>query len=172
MALLQLTPDLWIYQRDHIEQIWRLWTAHAVHVGWIHWAFNSIALMCLPYILPLSWRWMVTVFMIVAPLSSILIYAYCPQVQAYAGLSGVLHGLYVLAAISNWSRERLFATVLLLVLACKLIYEAICGDVGTAELIGQPVLTAVHDMGVIGAIGLWCASRVYDKINDCARSQG
>ena len=163
MAVLQLNPDLWIYQRDHIGQVWRLWTAHAVHVGWIHWAFNSIALMCLPFILPLSWRWMVTGFIILAPFSSILFYAYWPQVSAYAGLSGVLHGLYVLAALNNLQRERVFATALLVVMASKLIYEAICGDIGTARLIGQPVLTVAHDMGVIGAIGLWCINRVYYK---------
>ena len=52
-ACLQVFQEHFIYWRPiFFEEIWRWWTAHWVHVGWIHYALNMVAFACLPFIFP------------------------------------------------------------------------------------------------------------------------
>ncbi len=40
-ACLQVFPDTFIYWRESLlGEFWRLWTAHWVHVGWVHFLFK------------------------------------------------------------------------------------------------------------------------------------
>lgn len=154
MALLQMQPELWWYQRDS-GQLWRWWTAHGVHVSWIHWALNSIALVFLPLILPVSAGRLLSLLLLLPLWISCWLALDYPEVIRYAGLSGVLHGLYAAAALSSRPGDRRFAQLLLAGLMIKLAVEWGFGDLGTAQLIGQPVLTAAHRLGVLGALMMW-----------------
>jgi hypothetical protein len=51
-----------------------------------------------------------------------------------------------------YKKERNFATFVLLLILAKLIWENTIGSVGTAELIGSPVLVEAHLLGVIGGV--------------------
>ena len=124
-ACLQVFPDYFIYWRESLlGEFWRLWTAHWVHVGWIHFLLNI----------------------------SLVFYFYLPNIDAYAGLSGVLHGLYTAVALVylQYRKERNFAFLVLGLIVAKLIWENTFGQTGTAQLIGSPVLTEAHLYGAIG----------------------
>ena len=100
-ALLQLWMPQFIYQRDVMtSEPWRWWTAQWVHVGWRHYLLNMMALTCLPFIFPQSGRFkLLSALLVLSPMVSVGLYWFFPTVYAYAGLSGVLHGLYTWAAL-------------------------------------------------------------------------
>lgn len=86
------------------------------------------------------------------PFISLVFYFYLPYIEAYAGLSGVLHGLYTAVALVylQYRKERNFALLVLGLIIAKLIWENTFGQTGTAQLIGSPVLTEAHLYGAIG----------------------
>jgi len=128
---------------------------HWVHVGWIHFALNMLAFMCLPFIFPRVRVWhFVALLLILPPLISLSFYYFLADIEAYAGLSGVLHGMFTAIAIVHllYRKERMFASLVLFLILGKLIWENTLGASATAELIGSPVLVEAHLLGVIWGI--------------------
>ena len=152
-ACLQIFADYFIYWRpDLLAQFWRLWTAHWVHVGWIHYLLNMLAFACMPFIFPHVRVWQFAALLLVLPVCiSLSFYFGFPHIEAYAGLSGVLHGAYVAVALIHlsYAHERKFAAGVLGLIVLKLIWENTLGNTGTAELIGSPVLVEAHLLGAI-----------------------
>lgn len=157
-ACLQVFADHFIYLKpDLLTEFWRLWTAHWVHVGWIHFLLNMVAFACLPFIFPHVRNWhLVALLCILPPFISLIFYFFVPYIEAYAGLSGVLHGLYTAVGLVylQYLNERKFAILVLALIAAKLLWENTFGQTGTAQLIGSPVLTEAHWIGALG--GLLC----------------
>lgn len=157
-ACLQVFADHFIYWRPSLlTEFWRLWTAHWVHVGWIHFLLNMLAFACLPFIFPHVRNWHLwALLLVLPPFISLVFYFYLPYIEAYAGLSGVLHGLYTAVGLVylQYKKERKFAILVLALIAAKLIWENTFGQTGTAQLIGSPVLTEAHWIGAMG--GLVC----------------
>ena len=155
-ACLQVFADSFIYwQAGFFKEFWRIWTGHWVHVGWIHFALNMLAFACLPFIFPRVKVWHFVALLVLLPLFiSLCFYYFFPDIEAYAGLSGVLHGAYVTVACVHllYKKERNFAAFVLFLILAKLIWENTIGSVGTAELIGSPVLVESHLLGVIGGV--------------------
>lgn len=152
-ASLQVFAEHFIYWYPALlQEFWRLWTAHWVHVGWIHFALNMLAFICLPFIFPWAKVWhFIALLLLLSPLISLSFYCFLPNIQAYAGLSGVLHGAYVCIAIVHLlsTRDRAFSSIVLCLVLAKLVWENTMGSTGTAELIGSPVLIEAHLLGVI-----------------------
>lgn len=155
-GLLQLDMNTFIYQRDLMTgEPWRWWTAHWVHVGWRHYALNMLAFLSLPFIFPqLQRQTLLLGLLVLPPLLSAGLYGLLPAVQAYAGLSGILHGIFVVAAIESLfiQRERNFAILVLVCFALKIGVEKWMGYSETAQFIQAPVLIESHQIGVLTGI--------------------
>lgn len=155
-GLLQLDMNTFIYQRDLMTgEPWRWWTAHWVHVGWRHYALNMLAFLSLPFIFPqLQRQTLLLGLLVLPPLLSAGLYELLPAVQAYAGLSGILHGIFVVAAIESLfiQRERKFAILVLVCIAVKIGVEKWMGYSETAQFIQAPVLIESHQIGVLTGI--------------------
>lgn len=155
-ASLQVFADHFIYWKPSLlTEFWRLWTAHWVHVGWMHFLLNMLAFACLPFIFPhVLNRHLCALLLILPPFISLIFYFYLPYIDAYAGLSGVLHGLYTAVSLVylQYPKERKFAILVLILIAAKLLWENTFGQAGTAQLIGSPVLTEAHLIGAIGGV--------------------
>ena len=176
-ASLQVFSDLFIYWRESLlTEFWRLWTAHWVHVGWMHFLLNMLAFACLPFIFPhAKTRQLTILLLLLSPFISLMFYFFMPDIEAYAGLSGVLHGMYVAVALVDlkYPKERNFAVLVLILVGVKLVWENTWGNSGTAQLIGSPVLVEAHWLGALGGVLLGCAyllkarlkSNTVDKIN-------
>lgn len=167
-AMLQLKPEWFIYQRTLMfEQPWRFLSAHWVHVGWIHYLLNMLAFICLPFIFPKIRTWLMVFMMICVPiLSSMTFYFFYPKIGLYAGFSGVLHGLYAVAALVSLTdvKERNFALLILLGLSAKLIWEATMGELSaTMRLIGSPILIEAHQVGVMIAVMILLLLKIIQK---------
>ena len=160
MALLQaIGPEYFRYERDWAStgEIWRVVTAHWVHVGWLHLLLNGLGLMvCISLTKP-GWsvrRWL-TSSVAMAIGISIMLTLYNPEVRDYAGYSGVLYGLYVLAAISLFRGDRLVAGLIIAAIAIKVMMEQVnFYDFNTGNLIGAEVIIDAHLYGLLMAIAI------------------
>ncbi len=141
-------------------EFWRLLTGHLVHTNWTHVAMNLGGLGLLTIALGRSLsarRW------VVAAVGSGLaiglwLYFLTTWPDTYVGLSGVLHALFATALVVATHARQLLALILLLALCVKVVLEvAFNGSEVTESLIGVPVVTSAHLIGVaFGSVaGIW-----------------
>ena len=168
-ASLQIFQEYFFYWRPVLdEEIWRVWTAHYVHVGWIHYALNMVGLACLPFIFPyVKIRYMLYLLIALPPLISLSFFYVYPHVEAYAGLSGVLHGMYMALAVYffKFEKERKFSLLVLALITGKILWENIFGSLDTAQMIGSPVLVEAHLTGAIWGALLSMLFLIYQHIS-------
>ncbi|HEX4376322.1 MAG TPA: rhombosortase [Steroidobacteraceae bacterium] len=158
MLLLNLAGDpvreLLCYERAALARFewWRLLSAHLVHLGWMHVLLNcgGLLLLWMLYareLTPARWLW-------IAGLSALAIdvglWFREPDVEAYLGASGVLHGIWAAGACAAYRRGDAMGAAMLLLLVVKLIYEQQSGaSVFEHDL---PMVPAAHLFGALGGI--------------------
>ena len=150
---------LWMrYDRQGLAhgQLWRLCSAHLVHLNWRHALLNAAAL-CLLWVLfageytARRWFWIVGGALVGIDAG---LWFLRPQVEWYVGASGILHGVLAAGALAGYRHRRESGALLLLLLIVKLVYEQSTGmSAVDSEL---PVLPDAHLFGVLGGlIGAW-----------------
>ena len=134
-------------------QVYTLLTAHWVHINFRHYLHNVTALIIIMLLLAptLDWRRWLFALIISSLLISALLLLWPPASDNYAGLSGLLHGLFVAGCISLWREARLLALVLMVMLAGKLLMEFIF-DAGLLHTAGFTVVKIAHLYGVLGGL--------------------
>ena len=165
------------YDRAAIEngQVWRLITAHLVHLGWAHLWPNLLALLLIGGLLeeflnPVEWliASLVTGFAI-----SVGLYLLHPDTEWYVGLSGVLHGLVACGVVMMIRARALGLGIGLGVgLTLKLLWEVVYGPVPlTAASVGGAVVVPAHLYGAVsGALaGVAFAAARWRAAPDTAR---
>lgn len=142
------------YERALIgEQPWRLVSGHLVHLGTSHLLLNLAGLALIAWVFApglgaLQWLWLLLVSLLAIDAGFWLLE---PQLAWYVGLSGVLHGLLLGAAILDDGLEKRMRLLLIGVVAVKLLWEQWAGALPmTAEVAGGPVVVAAHWYGGIG----------------------
>lgn len=151
------------YERDGLSagELWRLVTGHLVHLGPSHMAMNVLALGALAFIFQrlLSDRdWWLGCLAAALAIDAGLYFG-STTVQWYVGLSGVLHGVWAVAAVRAWQERRAEALAFTLLLAIKLGYEAIVGPVPlTGAVAAGPVVAVAHAYGAGGGAAYALAS--------------
>lgn len=155
--LLYLFPqfgDLLRWSRPAIAQgeWWRLFSGHFVHLGANHLFMNLLALLLAMYIFsdqlrPFHWLLMVSI----GALSiSIMLYQFSPQLQWYVGLSGLLHTLFIFAALLVAPGQPKIAALFILFLLAKIGWEQWQGPSQTTiDWIGGNVITDAHLFGAV-----------------------
>jgi len=160
VILLQLIgPEYLRFQSDWPQsgQAWRLLTGHWVHVGWEHLLLNTVGLgICVSLANP-RWsvrRWLALSVGIGLGIS-ILFTLLNPELQWYVGFSGVLFGLYFLAAQALYARDRLVAVLMGGAIVVKVLIEQFTSwDLDSSALIGAPVIVDAHLYGLVIAIAI------------------
>lgn len=144
------------YARPDISdlELWRLITAHWVHLGWEHALLNSGGFLLLAWMYPAGhWiRWLG--FYVVASLAISLHLHYGLSLYAYVGASGVLHGLLILGAYFSRWLEPWRKWLMVSLITAKLIWEQTpsYSDDSIAQVIGGFVVVDAHLIG--GVAGL------------------
>ena len=106
-------------------QIWRLVTAHLVHLNSWHMGMNLTGLLLCWFFFTdlftrrLLWLWLAAS----APVVGLAFLGLDPQLARYVGLSGLLHGLLVLLLVLGWRGNPVLHTVVLVVVAGRLVWE-------------------------------------------------
>lgn len=157
-ALLGKSGWHWLsYDRGAIMhgQLWRLITAHLVHLSATHAALNIAAVLLLAALQPaaMSTRdWLIAGFFSSLAVGVGLLVA-SPEVVWYVGLSGTLHGLYAWAALAHVRAGDRLGIALLALLGMKIVSEQVFGATpGMSALVGGDVITAAHLYGAAGGI--------------------
>jgi rhomboid family GlyGly-CTERM serine protease len=160
MTLLQaIGPEYFRYQQDAVQQgqLWRYVTAHWVHVGWLHLLLNGLGLVICVSLTTPGWsvaRWLLCC-VIMAVGISLLLMLFNPEVGDYAGLSGVLFGLYMLTGLDLYARDRLIAVLIIAAIVIKVLMEQFqFYDFNSGELIGARVIVDAHLYGLLIAIAI------------------
>ncbi|HSW15462.1 MAG TPA: rhombosortase [Solimonas sp.] len=136
-------------------QWWRLLTGNFVHLGPYHLLLNVLGLLVLVLLCPQrlsAWRWLLRLLVLgLAVGLGLLLFA--PQWQRYVGLSGVLHGLFLLGLVPQLRRGDRIALVALLYLFGKLAWEMWSGvPVSDERALGGRVVLESHLFGTLGAL--------------------
>ena len=167
MAVTQaIGPDYFRYQQDLVAggQVWRLLSAHWVHVGWAHFALNCVGLIICVTLTQPRWspiRWLLCSLLLGCGIS-LLLAIHNPELRDYAGLSGVLFGLYLLAALQLFPRDRLVAVLIVAAVVGKVLLEQFTNyGFDSGELIGARVIVDAHLYGVLTVIATALAWATY-----------
>lgn len=148
--------DLLMWKRVQIGdgQAWRWLSGHFVHLGARHCLSNVVGLLviceCVWDELDLAEACALSVWTLAG--TSLLLWCFAPAIQWYAGLSGLLHGLWAGCALAWWCRtgDNLAGGALLL-LATKLLLP-------TYVFSEVPVVTLAHGYGALSGM-VWAVLR-------------
>ncbi|MGW8369101.1 MAG: rhombosortase [Gammaproteobacteria bacterium] len=150
------------YERAGLAEgeLWRLFSAHLVHLGPSHMLMNVLALAVLAYVLAprlTALDWVGTAIVAALTIDAGL-YWLSPAVAWYVGLSGVLHGFWASGCVYAWLRLQPEALPLTALIVVKLAWESLAGPVPlTGAIAGGPVVAAAHLYGAVGGV-LWSLS--------------
>ncbi len=146
------------FDRDAIEagKWWRLLSGNFVHLGWWHLFLNEMGLLMLLLLCPerLSAAVWARRLVLVSLGMSGGLYFFVPGTHWYVGMSGVIHGLFVLGLGRQIVASRdLIAAGCLAYLVGKIAWEMVSGvPVSDEAAIGGTVLVESHLYGSLSAL--------------------
>ena len=158
------------YDREAIAagEWWRLLSGNFVHLGWWHLFLNEIGVVVLVLLCPdrLSWAVWVRRLLLLGIGMSLGLYWMVPSVRWYVGLSGVMHGLFVLGLGRQvWVQKDLIAAGCLAYLVGKIAWELASGvPVSDEAAIGGAVLVESHLYGTLSAVLYGLVFRVFTRL--------
>ena len=146
-------------------EIWRLVTAHFVHLTLPHlWLNLGGLILVFAFFAPcISLKYWLFCLAANAVGISLLIYFFNPDILWYVGLSGVLHGLFVLGGIADIQHRKWEGIGFTVIILGKVVYEQFSGPLpGSEETAGGPVLVDAHFFGAM--IGLVLSAPILLKL--------
>jgi rhomboid family GlyGly-CTERM serine protease len=156
---LRYQPNWWAE-----SEYWRGFTAHWVHANWQHLILNATGLiLCMTIASPKwpVWRWVVYNMYLAIGISTLFTLRN-PELDWYVGYSGILFGIYLLAANDLYRRNRTVALLLGTAIVIKVVLEQFSDiRIGAGDLIGIPVIIDAHLYGLLLGLSIALAQRAY-----------
>ena len=175
LLLLQMLQSILIFDQQLIAtgEWWRVWTGHFVHTNIEHLLLNAtgFALLLLLYQPQIILSTLFSYSVYLATCIGLGIFCFNPEIERYAGFSGVLYGLFTFSALQAiFKRDFLLGYGVFFVLSGKIIWENIDPSINNhnALLINADIASEAHLYGYLAAIlyGVWTQLRffIYLKI--------
>lgn len=159
MAILEpLSSQFLMYDRELIEagEFWRILTAHFVHLSFPHMAGNGMGLILLAYI---SGKYLNNLLGLALLLWCVLavglgLYCFADYLQRYVGLSGVLHGLLLVAPFISRHYSQRIALMFMSIILLKVAWEQtpFYDDMALHSTIGGRVEANAHLYGTLAGL--------------------
>lgn len=149
-------------------ELWRLITAHFIHLNAVHAAMNALGLLLCLLIAPRcrDFPWFSTVCLLAVAISIGLI-ALFPHELPYVGFSGVLYGLYAAVMVPAALKLRVEAVVIYLGIAAWLSLQWLGQNTVTdGTLIGGRLVAAAHVIGFVLATFASCANHLSPSLHN------
>lgn len=149
--------NIFEYNRNLIEQgqYWLLITGNFVHLNYTHLIMNIVGLLFIAIVFNsygTLWDWLSVVLFSSIVVGCLLFY-FNPELVKYAGLSGIIHGLFMYGSLHEVRKYTVSGYVLLSVIVGKLLWEFFFGALFHSEfLIGAHVVVEAHLYGAIGGV--------------------
>ena len=145
------------FDRSLIQQgdYWLLLSAHFVHLNWNHLWLNLAGLVL---VMVFFGRYCaITVWSAVILLSALFValglYWFNEHIHWYVGLSGVLHGLFMVGVWYEYRHYAKSGALLMILIIAKLIWEQVSGALpGSESMTGGHVVVDAHLYGAIGGV--------------------
>lgn len=149
--------DLFFNRNDINQgQWWKIISGNFTHSNIPHLLLNlsGLWILALLFIDSLSSKSFILSCAFLAIIVGLGLYYFTPELMGYYGFSGVLYGLYFVAAVSAILKQDFFTGIsVALLISGKIIWDYFTGgSQSSAELIGIPVANDAHLYGFIGAI--------------------
>lgn len=152
---------------------WRWVSGNFVHLGWYHWVLNMLGivvlvLLCPERLSPLVWTRRV---LLLSVGMSAGLYIFVPSLRSYVGMSGVIHGLFVLGLMPQVMKKDLIALGCVLYLVGKILYELYAGaPVSDEQAIGGSVVVESHFFGSLSAFIYGFIFNTYTRVETWRRT--
>lgn len=161
LALHFLVPDkelLYFSQTDvQAGEYWRVVSGHLMHADADHLTWNCIGLLVLGTLIEQVSRhqWWITLLVGISSVSILLLSPFS-QLNYYAGLSGVLNTMLLVALWHEWSHKRSWwlASIFLACVA-KVVFE-VCTGGSLLTNISWPPYPWAHVAGLLGGMTMVC----------------
>ncbi|XQW86362.1 rhombosortase [Thalassotalea piscium] len=145
------------YNRELIAQgqWWLFFTGHLLHTNDMHLILNCAAVILLWALHGqfFSWQSYLLIWLMLALAISVGLYLFSPELISYVGLSGVLHGFFVIGACKDIEHKEKTGYLLLLAVIAKVSYEQVYGaSEEVRQLIEANVAIDAHLYGVISGL--------------------
>ncbi|WP_189402488.1 rhombosortase [Arenicella chitinivorans] len=149
-------PELLIWQHGEGQQGWQWLSAHFVHISAEHLVWNTVALLVLGSIVEQNSP-TALLFALVAGAIGVNIYlAFFYTLSAYAGLSGVLNTVLVVALYQLYQNPAYkFASVLTFILSVVKVVIEYCFNLSLFSTLPWPSVPQAHLAGLVTGVGLW-----------------
>lgn len=135
---------------------WKLLSGNFTHSNIPHLLLNlsGVWLLGMLFIDTLTSKTFILSTLFLALIVGFGLFYFTPELNRYYGFSGILYGLYFIAAVSAILKNDRFTGIsVALLIAGKIIWDYFTGgNQSSAELIGIPVANDAHLYGFIGAI--------------------
>ena len=144
------------YDREGLAhgELWRLLTAHFVHLDLHHWLLNCLGTLLVWALFARDYtprQWAAIVLASIAAIDAGL-WLWDSTVRWYVGSSGALHGVMAAGALARLRRGEVEGWVLAAFLAGKLAWGHWMGALPFSA--GLPVVTQAHVYGALGGLAL------------------
>jgi len=165
------------FDRALIEsgQWWRLITGSFVHLGWWHLFLNEMGIGVLVLLCPqpLSYGVWLRRILLLSFVMSLGLYFLAPQLHDYVGMSGVIHGLFLLGLVPQVLKKDLNALGCLLYLFGKLGWELFGGvPVSDEVALGGRVVLESHLFGTLAALMYGLIFRAFTQVEQFSLRTG
>jgi rhomboid family GlyGly-CTERM serine protease len=159
------------YNRDALEagELWRLLTAHFVHLSLTHVLLNLAGLALVVWIVghAYSWsQWLFVTFVCVVVIDAGFWFL-SPELDWYVGISGLLNGILAAGLVVGIAGRERESIVLAVIVLAKLTWEQTSGPLpGSESTSGGAVVVIAHIYGAVG--GLLSAALLWRRVRPAA----
>jgi rhomboid family GlyGly-CTERM serine protease len=137
-------------------ELWRLLTAHLLHLGWRHMLMNLLGLWVVWGLFLLEQKYLALGLLLIAVGTASGLSLFSPDTEWYLGFSGVLHGMLAWALLRQSKEFNPITLLLLVALVAKLAWEQIQGPLpGSGAVAMGRVIVDAHLYGAISGVLLW-----------------
>ena len=140
----------------NMARLYTVLTCHLVHLTTRHWLYDSVALLLIAgiFVHHYTWQTWLLTFCVSALSVSLGLLLFHRGLHSYAGLSGLLHGLFTMGCLLLYSQQPRLASVLGVLVLIKLLLEHFHGSLLMPSP-GFTVASSAHAYGVIGGVLSW-----------------
>ena len=148
------------------NEIWRLFTAHLIHLDWTHLTLNLTGLWVIWWLVAHSlkeYQW-ILVILILSTAITLGLKLWSPTVFWYVGLSGVLYGMLVAGVVADIRVGFSLNLFLLILVVIKIALEQAGSTLSLIETSGSVVVIDAHLYGAMTGFLCGIVLRVTQKI--------